>query len=77
MRALFSRFLADERGATALQGAALQAVQPRQVVAPPRLGEIQRSAIDPGRAAAEFGWRAETPLPEGIELTLGWMNAAR
>ncbi len=38
--------------------------------APPRLGEVQRSGIDPARAAEEFGWRARTSLDEGIERTL-------
>jgi UDP-glucose 4-epimerase len=38
--------------------------------APPRAGEVQRISIDPSRAAAELGWRAETPLEEGLRLTL-------
>ena len=38
--------------------------------APPRAGEVQRISIDPARAAAELGWRAETPLEEGLRLTL-------
>jgi UDP-glucose 4-epimerase len=39
--------------------------------APPRKGEVQRIAIDPSRAQAELGWRAETPLAEGLQITLG------
>jgi UDP-glucose 4-epimerase len=38
--------------------------------APPRTGEVQRIAIDPGRAGRELGWRAETGLGEGLRLTL-------
>ncbi len=39
-------------------------------LAPARPGEVQRSAIDPGRAERELGWRAETSLAEGLRLTL-------
>jgi UDP-glucose 4-epimerase len=38
--------------------------------APPRLGEIQRSAIDPSRAERDFGWRAGTSMADGLERTL-------
>jgi UDP-glucose 4-epimerase len=38
--------------------------------APPRPGEARRSCLDPSRAAAELGWRATTPLAEGLRLTL-------
>jgi UDP-glucose 4-epimerase len=38
--------------------------------APPRAGEVQRIAIDPGRAERELGWRATTSLGEGLKLTL-------
>jgi UDP-glucose 4-epimerase len=43
--------------------------------ADPRPGEVRRSAIDPG-LAAEFGWRPQTTLAEGIELTLAAVAAA-
>jgi UDP-glucose 4-epimerase len=39
-------------------------------LAPPRTGEVQRISIDPARAAAELGWRAETGLEAGLRLTL-------
>jgi UDP-glucose 4-epimerase len=39
-------------------------------LAPPRTGEVQRIAIDPGRAERELGWRAETGLEDGLRLTL-------
>jgi UDP-glucose 4-epimerase len=38
--------------------------------APPRTGEVQRVALDPGRAERELGWRAQTTLEEGLRLTL-------
>jgi UDP-glucose 4-epimerase len=38
--------------------------------APPRTGEVQRIAIDAGRAERELGWRARTSLDEGLRLTL-------
>ncbi len=44
--------------------------------AAPRPGEVRRSSIDPGLAAVEFGWRPETSLAEGIELTLAAVAAA-
>jgi UDP-glucose 4-epimerase len=35
-----------------------------------RPGEVQRIAIDSSRAAADLGWHAETPLDEGLRLTV-------
>jgi UDP-glucose 4-epimerase len=40
------------------------------VFAAPRTGEVQRITIDPARAAAELGWRAETSLADGLRITL-------
>jgi UDP-glucose 4-epimerase len=34
-----------------------------------RPGEVARSCLDPGRAAAELGWTAGTPLLEGLRQT--------
>jgi nucleoside-diphosphate-sugar epimerase len=39
-------------------------------IEPARPGEIQRSVIEAGRALEAFGWRAETALDSGLELTL-------
>jgi UDP-glucose 4-epimerase len=39
-------------------------------IEPARPGEIQRSVIEAGRALEAFGWRAETALDPGLELTL-------
>ncbi len=38
--------------------------------APPRAGEVQRIALDAGRAERELGWRAETSLADGLRQTL-------
>ena len=38
--------------------------------APPREGEVQRISIDPARAAAELGWKAEMGLADGLRVTL-------
>jgi UDP-glucose 4-epimerase len=38
--------------------------------APARAAEVQQIAIDPTRAERELGWRAETPLADGLRLTL-------
>jgi UDP-glucose 4-epimerase len=37
---------------------------------PARLGELTRSALDPSLAQRELGWRAATPLAEGLAATL-------
>ena len=39
-------------------------------LAPPRAGEVQRIALDAGRAERELGWQAEVGLDEGLRLTL-------
>ncbi len=39
-------------------------------LAPARTGEVQRIALDPGRAERELGWRAQTSLVDGLRLTL-------
>ncbi|HET7573671.1 MAG TPA: NAD-dependent epimerase/dehydratase family protein [Solirubrobacterales bacterium] len=38
--------------------------------APARTGEVQRIAVDAGRAERELGWRAEMGLEEGLRVTL-------
>jgi UDP-glucose 4-epimerase len=37
---------------------------------PARLGELARSALDPSLAERELGWRAATPLADGLAATL-------
>ena len=43
-------------------------------LAPPRLGEIERSCLDVTRARDELGWEAKTSLSDGMRATL---DAAR
>jgi UDP-glucose 4-epimerase len=40
----------------------------------PRPGELQRSALDPGRAAIHLGWKPWTDLGEGLQRTLEWFR---
>jgi UDP-glucose 4-epimerase len=47
------------------------------VFLPARAGELQRSALDPSLAERLWGWRAQTPLQEGLRLTRGSVAAAR
>ena len=44
------------------------------VYAPARTGELQRSALDPTRAATELGWRPTTSLIDGSLATLDWFR---
>ena len=41
--------------------------------APPRLGELQRSVLDPAAAARDLGWRPATRLAEGLRATWTWV----
>ena len=43
--------------------------------APPRLGELQRSVLDPALAARELGWRPEHSLADGLAATWAWIAA--
>ena len=47
----------------------------RPTFGPPRAGEQQRSAVAAGRAARELGWRAATPLAEGVRRVYRWIEA--
>ena len=42
-----------------------------------RLGKVQRSALDPSLAERLWGWRAQTPLVEGLRITREAVAAAR
>jgi UDP-glucose 4-epimerase len=44
------------------------------LVAAARSGELQRSALDPARAAVQLGWTPWTSLTEGTTLTLEWFT---
>lgn len=39
-----------------------------------RLGELQRSVLDPGLAERELGWRPETTLEHGLRATWEWIR---
>jgi UDP-glucose 4-epimerase len=42
--------------------------------APPRLGELQRSALDPELSARELGWRAGSDLGPALRTTWEWIR---
>ena len=42
--------------------------------APARPGELQRSALDPGRAAIHLGWKPWTSLEDGTAAVLRWFR---
>lgn len=43
--------------------------------APPRLGELQRIALDWGRAKKRLGWEPTTTLDAGIDETADWIRS--
>ncbi|HEX4364153.1 MAG TPA: NAD-dependent epimerase/dehydratase family protein [Solirubrobacteraceae bacterium] len=48
---------------------------PEPELAPARLGEIDRSCLDASRARETLGWRAHTPIAEGLRLTYEALQA--
>jgi UDP-glucose 4-epimerase len=42
----------------------------------PRLGDLRRSELDVSRAAEELGFRARTPLAEGLARTWAWTTGS-
>ena len=81
VRAFAAAGRSDEQGAinvstgveTSLQDLAA-ALELDTMTGPARLGEISRSILDPSAAAARLGWRAQTPLAEGLRRTLTWLS---
>lgn len=53
-------------------GSTLDAIE-----APARLGELQRSALDPGLAATELGFTAMVELEDGLRATWDWLADTR
>ncbi|HEV2775317.1 MAG TPA: hypothetical protein VGV90_06980 [Solirubrobacteraceae bacterium] len=49
---------------------------PEPEFAPARLGEIERSCLAAGRARDVLGWRARTPIADGLALTYEALGAA-
>jgi UDP-glucose 4-epimerase len=45
--------------------------------APPRAGELRRSALDPGRAAIHLGWQPFTRIDEGLARCLEHFRMTR
>jgi UDP-glucose 4-epimerase len=67
----------DERGAlnvgTGVETSVLDladALELETVFAPPRMGEVERSCLDPTRIAKRVGWQAQVSLREGLDRTL-------
>jgi UDP-glucose 4-epimerase len=44
---------------------------------PARPGDVRRSALDPGLADSELGWRAQHDLESGLRATWKWMEEQR
>jgi UDP-glucose 4-epimerase len=42
--------------------------------APPRAGELRRSALATGKAARDLGWRPLTGLPDGLRAVYDWLS---
>ena len=49
---------------------------PEPEFAPERLGEIERSCLDAGRARDVLGWRSRTPIADGLALTYAALSEA-
>jgi UDP-glucose 4-epimerase len=43
--------------------------------APPRTGELQRSALVAEQAERDLGWRPSVPLADGVETVVKWLAA--
>jgi UDP-glucose 4-epimerase len=65
----------EETSVVALWDACLAAAGKEATAAngPARLGELQRSCLDPGRAERTLHWRAEVPLSTGLRDTWEWI----
>ncbi|MEY2418689.1 MAG: UDP-glucose 4-epimerase, partial [Actinomycetota bacterium] len=52
-------------------------VKAQPIFAAERPGELQRNALDPGRAQMQLGWRPFTAFDDGVEQTVDWFRAQR
>lgn len=50
-------------------------VNAEPILAVERNGELQRSVLDPGRAAIQLGWQPWTNFDEGVAQTVEWTRA--
>ena len=66
----------EETSVVALWDACLVAAgkEAKAVNGPARLGELQRSCLDPRRAETTLHWRAEVPLATGLRDTWEWIR---
>jgi UDP-glucose 4-epimerase len=66
----------EETSVVALWDACLAAAgkEASAVKGPARLGELQRSCLDPHRAERTLHWRAEVPLATGLRDTWEWIR---
>ena len=66
----------EETSVVALWDACLAAAGREATAAngPARLGELQRSCLDPRRAETTLHWRAEVPLSTGLRDTWEWIR---
>lgn len=55
---------------------AASGVTAEAVNAEPRLGELQRSVLDPSAAARELGWAPSVALHDGLVATWQWLTGA-
>ena len=51
--------------------------KPVRVEGPARPEEVADVVADISRARHEFGWEPRVPLPDGLRLTLTWMQQLR
>ena len=58
--------------AAAIGAAAGRSIAPKFAAARP--GELLRSAVAPGLAAAELGWRPQTELLDGVRKVIRWIR---
>jgi UDP-glucose 4-epimerase len=66
----------EETSVVALWQACLAAAgaEAEAIHGPARLGELQRSCLDPHRAETTLLWRAEVPLAQGLRETWEWIR---
>ena len=57
--------------------ASLMGIADAPAYSPARPGEVQRSALDPARAAIHLGWKPWTSLRDGCDAVLRWFEERR
>ena len=73
---MFNVGTGEETSVVALWQACLAAAgaEAEAIHGPARLGELQRSCLDPHRAETTLLWRAEVPLTQGLRETWEWIR---